>query len=596
MTLTKLKEQKWNVLFFNTFIIVLFFNILYALFFYEKTYDGFSVTTELKVSEKTVVWYVYKNEFSEQRYFSERKTLQPSLKEKFTFDITSKNKINYIGLFWVAEKGNQIEIDSYSYKVNDKVYNSDKNINIIHYINKGSLVTSKKEGVIVESTNSNRNWIILNLHSGLNKKRDHKLHLIIPWAINLILLIGVFLVQVFYQVDKKILVFKKTKVTLSDIRTVLFGIWAFIMPFWIIVSHVMLVLIVLVTLFEYFKEKEYTVLKRTLKSHIVFYAFYVLLIIASLINESTGSQVLRIATDYSYFLLMPIAFSMLKKEARDTILNYLEIGLYVYFLLLIVYTSVNFYKIKPDYSFLKFLELCLEFFWHTSYISAFIIVLFIKKLNGRVKLKLSVILFYSIALLFMYLINARIPFIVGGLLLAYKIFMHIESKNIRIAYAVMTMVLGISMVAFFLYRDINSNTQSNSGDIQKIDARLSIWEASLSGIKDNIFFGVGGKNTIDVIAGRIDTKDNTKYRNYNAHNQFIETFLGYGVFTFILLVAIFLIMFRQPSLYSKVFILSCGLMFMVESYLQRQAGVIFFAFWYCFFINYTVKNDEHIKS
>lgn len=591
-----MKEQKWNVLFFNTIVIVLFLNILYAAFFYEKIYDGFSVTTELKASEKTTVWYVYKDEFSEQRYFSEKKTLQPSQKERFIFDITSKNKIDYIGIFWVAEKGNQIEIDSYSYMVDDKVYESDKNINIIHYTNKGSNVTPKDEGVIVKSSDSNRNWIILNLHSGLNKKRDHKLHLIIPWAINLFLVFGIFLIQILYKTDEKVIVFKKTGFNLKKIRQVLFCFWIFIIPFWIIISHVLLILIVLITIYEYFKEKEFSVFKITLKSNIVFYIFYALILIASLINKSTPSQVLRIATDYSYFLLMPVAFSMLKKETLNAIFNYLEKGLYLYFLLLIVYASVNFYKIKPDYSFLKFLELCLEFFWHTSYISTFIIILFIKKINGRVKLKLPVILFYSVALMFMYLINARIPFIVGGLLLAYKIFMHIKSKNIRIIYAVMMIVFGISMVAFFLYRDVNNNSQHNSGDIQKIDARLSIWEASLSGINDNLFFGVGGRNTIDVIAKEIDTKDNTKYRNYNAHNQFIETFLGYGLFTFISLIVMFLIMFRQPSLYSKMFILSCALMFMVESYLQRQAGVIFFTFWYCFFINYTVENNEHIKD
>ena len=103
-------------------------------------------------------------------------------------------------------------------------------------------------------------------------------------------------------------------------------------------------------------------------------------------------------------------------------------------------------------------------------------------------------------------------------------------------------------------------------------------------------FGVGSENTVDAIAKSIDDGINTKFRNYNCHNQFMEILLGHGIIALVIFLFLLMKLFRSKSVYARSFIFMCVILFLVESYLQRQAGVIFFTFWYSFFLKF--NKDE----
>ena len=74
-------------------------------------------------------------------------------------------------------------------------------------------------------------------------------------------------------------------------------------------------------------------------------------------------------------------------------------------------------------------------------------------------------------------------------------------------------------------------------------------------------------------------------KRLNCHNQFFETFLATGFFGFILLASFMLVgivlALRRKSFIYLIYIVICGCHFMVESMLETQAGVVYFAFFNC---------------
>jgi len=569
-----------------------FLNLLYFTFFFNKLYSEFSIQTELTVSNPTQVWYVYKNKYSEDRFFSENKQLTEKKITKFDFSINSDEEIDYIGLFWLADKGSSINISSYNYSINNKTYKFNKNRNIIHYTSNGSLLKAYDNSVTIQSTNSKRNWIMLNDTEMLNDNRDYKVHSLIPWLINILLGLTLF-IFFFLRREKEPLSFKKLKINLKNIKLILLLIWAFIMPYWVIVSHSLMAAIVAITFYENYKNRTLPLLSATIKTNILFIALYIWIIISSFFT-STFDQVMDNILDYSYFLLMPFVFQGLTKKNLNLIFSYFEKGLLVYCLLFLIFAGKNYFRLYPDYSFIKFLELKLELFWHTSYFSALVLMLFVGKVREPIKGNYRLMFFYSVTLIFMYLIHARIPFIVGILLISINLYKSLEKRSVKKGFLIFTTFISLVGIIFFLLKEPlkNSKEKNTIGDINNLDARLSIWSSSLSEIKTNFVFGVGSAKTVDAISNSINDNINTKFRNFNCHNQFLEIFLGHGFIAFILLLFIFYNLYKTKNIFAKSFMLCCLLLFMVESYFQRQAGIVFFTFWYSIFMNFDVLKDE----
>lgn len=128
---------------------------------------------------------------------------------------------------------------------------------------------------------------------------------------------------------------------------------------------------------------------------------------------------------------------------------------------------------------------------------------------------------------------------------------------------------------------------SNIPDNQKTDgstARLMVWQCSLEIIKDNFLFGVG--------TGDVKPELNKKYEEMNiqqaikeklnAHNQYLQTFIAIGFTGFILLVVSLILPVLHGLQKRKILLVAFIGLFsfhlLVESMLERQAGVVFFAF------------------
>jgi O-antigen ligase len=129
-------------------------------------------------------------------------------------------------------------------------------------------------------------------------------------------------------------------------------------------------------------------------------------------------------------------------------------------------------------------------------------------------------------------------------------------------------------------------------DVESTAVRILIWKESIKLIENNILFGtsVGDANDKLIEAYEREGLEGALLKKLNAHNQFLQTFIGTGIIGFVLL----LLMTLGTLIYSfvkKNYILSLFSIliifnFLVESMLQAQAGFIFFAFFFCILTQY----------
>jgi O-antigen ligase len=119
--------------------------------------------------------------------------------------------------------------------------------------------------------------------------------------------------------------------------------------------------------------------------------------------------------------------------------------------------------------------------------------------------------------------------------------------------------------------------------------RLLIWEQSVHIIKDHFWLGLGVGDANDALYKAYQENGITgaMENHLNAHNQYLQTFLGIGFVGFFLLVVLTLggIIkgLRKTNVMLSFFSLLISLNFLVESMLQAVAGTLFFAFFYCLF-------------
>ena len=112
--------------------------------------------------------------------------------------------------------------------------------------------------------------------------------------------------------------------------------------------------------------------------------------------------------------------------------------------------------------------------------------------------------------------------------------------------------------------------------------RLITWSASWKILFENPF-GTGTGDTqpeLNVLYEKQGEHYAAK-RRFNAHNQFLQTgaeigWLGLAALMLVL-ITVWMIGKSEPT--AQLFVLLCGLNFLFESFLEVQAGIVFFSFW-----------------
>jgi O-antigen ligase len=128
-------------------------------------------------------------------------------------------------------------------------------------------------------------------------------------------------------------------------------------------------------------------------------------------------------------------------------------------------------------------------------------------------------------------------------------------------------------------------------------ARIYLWEAALNAIKAQPLWGYGTGDVSDEMQHQYQLQNNHRAieSHYNPHNQYLQSAVAVGVFGLLSLLILFAFpaytSFRNKNLLYFLFVMLMAINLLVESMFERQAGVMFYAFFNSFFF-FFLKNGD----
>ncbi len=321
-------------------------------------------------------------------------------------------------------------------------------------------------------------------------------------------------------------------------------------------------------------------------------------------------------TKFSLFLFPLLYFSSgtINKQQLNRVLNAFVYGclvsaaicffhaLYQYF-----YTQ---YTIAQgiwawNYGINYFLKERLSIWIHPSYRAMyFVIALAAIYLQEEHKQRLSVWKKYFIPLiltLFIFLFSSKSGIIsllfLGIFVISRMVF---KERRYKSAVSVIFIFASIFYILYFfapqfaLSIDKAIHALSENVDVKKSEestaSRIAIWNAAKVIISENWLIGTGTGDVKDVLLREYDKQGMifALEKHLNAHNQFLQTFIALGVAGFLVLLASFFFPFvqirRTKDYLYAIFLILLFFNFIVESMLETQAGVMFYAFFNSLFL------------
>ncbi len=184
---------------------------------------------------------------------------------------------------------------------------------------------------------------------------------------------------------------------------------------------------------------------------------------------------------------------------------------------------------------------------------------------------------------------SRATMIAYLLIVLIAIVLQVRHHSKRWLYLGLTMLLGASLLLLppIQNRLREMNAQNMSAPSGKNDngtnVRAGIVDCSVSLVKQNWLWGVGAGDVQVSLNACLNQFDTQVYavHNYNTHNEYINYWLSFGIIGLLVFVAVLGFSFytaivsgQYLHIYFLVFMSIC---FLTENYLDRQAGVTFFA-------------------
>ncbi len=241
----------------------------------------------------------------------------------------------------------------------------------------------------------------------------------------------------------------------------------------------------------------------------------------------------------------------------------------------------------------------LSVFMHPSYFSMFIsfsviiIIYFFRiKLIRKTGWKIAIIIAVLFFILMLYLLQSRAALITFGIMLVFVPFIELKNR-LKKRFAFISLALLIVSISFI---STNKRIKSNLVEAWNVaenkekpalaesDLRIQLWYTSVQLIKDNFWFGTGPANLTDKLIMKYEALGFTRAAEdeLNAHNQYLESFSGLGIFGFLslmfILVYSFIIAIKKHNYLLFFLILILSINFLFESILNRMSGVLFMMF------------------
>ncbi|WMN08051.1 O-antigen ligase family protein [Marivirga arenosa] len=238
---------------------------------------------------------------------------------------------------------------------------------------------------------------------------------------------------------------------------------------------------------------------------------------------------------------------------------------------------------------------------HNTYLSLYLVFsvgVYLNKLVKNKKYRLFTLLLIISSVLYIVILASRSQFIALGILLIVSAIIYIFNKR-ELAKGVIAIFL-ISGLLFFLMKNVHflsyrfDKIMEREFNIENIDKRgdkrFYRWKSIYNHIDKNTLFGYGTGDEMENL-NTFYQQDNlfSAINKYNAHNEYISTYIRWGWIGLVLLV-IFLIYQFSLSIKNKdylyfVFILIIAHLCLYESIFGVQKGIVFFFFFSSLFLH-----------
>lgn len=211
--------------------------------------------------------------------------------------------------------------------------------------------------------------------------------------------------------------------------------------------------------------------------------------------------------------------------------------------------------------------------------------------------KLTYLLMLMLFILMVILCGSKIGYIVLFISVLSSFFYIVRTWKLRILALLLSVVLFGGAYKQIDY--VNKKVKGFKWQITKHEKipmedrlpRAIIWPEAKILIKENFWKGVGVGKSVDALIERYQIIEYDKgiRERFNAHNQFIETFLQTGIIGFLILISFFIygfyIAFKNRNVLYAVFLFIVIFYMMVESLFETQMGMVAFAFFNALFLS-----------
>lgn len=322
---------------------------------------------------------------------------------------------------------------------------------------------------------------------------------------------------------------------------------------------------------------------------------------------------LNMITDKLMFVLvpllgLPIFISFSKQKIQNLFRSYI-LGIFIVSIILIIRT-IFFVRsqVPPDQSFIEysfshdywFLTSRFSVFEHPTYLSMKIIWIFLLVIYANIKLKISytsIILLCIYFSLLIFLLASRaaiICWVVVGFILFFKMYRKKLIKPYVFPIAVLLIVIITGLSANKIARiyesadNLKIKLRDESIHWKDIDQRTREWFTAIQIIKEKPVTGAGYFLIKDKLLEKY--LENGFFEEalqlMNAHNQYLEAQMTFGIAGSISLLMMLLIplIYRKQIRYPRlmtIFIAMVSFFLMFESMFNRQWGIMFFLLFYC---------------
>ena len=281
------------------------------------------------------------------------------------------------------------------------------------------------------------------------------------------------------------------------------------------------------------------------------YLFFIITILSALMSDNKIESLFSIEIKLSFLILPYLVFcfrwpiGLLKK----CFISFVS-GCFFACIYLILRALIYKYNNHSEYFFYSLFSK----FLHTAYFSMYlllaisiIIIYYTKWFNSQKNIIYSSYIFIFIFGICIILCSSKIGIlsllIIVIILFYYKFKTILSLKNIGVFILSLSLIiitinklLPNSLDRFNSLTNISSKHQDKKSS-ESTTLRILIWEQSINLIKNNFLLGTGVGDANDELYKKYQSNgiDFAFDEKLNAHNQFLQTFIGIGIFGFILL-------------------------------------------------------------